>query len=92
MRHVWHIWRKRKISVIFSENKEIYVLRKETIEKIFATAKEQDGLRYTQYIGKAQMEIFVNRNIKSISQKEFITIKQEIITSKKAFVKNMLIW
>ena len=52
MRHVWHIWRKRKISVIFSENKEIYVLRKETIEKIFATAKEQDGFRYTQYIGK----------------------------------------
>ena len=92
MRHVWHIWRKRKISVIFSENNEIYVLRKETIEKIFATAKEQDGFRYTQYIGKAKMKIFVNRNIKSISQKEFITIKQEIITSKKAFVKNMLIW
>ncbi len=36
-------------------NKQIYQLRKETIERIFGTAKEQHGFRYTQYIGKARM-------------------------------------
>ena len=34
------------------ENKEIYQKRKETVERIFGTAKEHHGFRYTQYIGK----------------------------------------
>ena len=38
-------------------NKEIYQQRKETIERLFGTAKEQHGFRYTQYIGKARMEM-----------------------------------
>ena len=38
-------------------NRDIYARRKETIERIFGTAKEQHGLRYTQYIGKARMEM-----------------------------------
>lgn len=33
-------------------NKEIYGLRKETIERILGAAKEQHGFRYTQYRGK----------------------------------------
>lgn len=32
-------------------------VRKETIERIFGTAKEQHGFRYTQYVGKARMEM-----------------------------------
>ena len=36
-------------------NRDIYQLRKETIERIFGTAKEQHGFRYTQCVGKAQM-------------------------------------
>ena len=38
-------------------NREVYARRKETIERIFGTAKEQHGSRYTQYIGKARMEM-----------------------------------
>lgn len=38
-------------------NRQIYQLRKETIERIFGTAKEQHGFRYTQYVGKARMEM-----------------------------------
>lgn len=38
-------------------NKQIYELRKETIERIFGTAKEQHGFRYTQSVGKARMEM-----------------------------------
>ncbi len=35
-------------------NRAIYELRKETIERIFGTAKEQHGFRYTQYIGSKE--------------------------------------
>lgn len=40
-------------------SKEIYEQRKETIERLFETAKENHGLRYTQYLGKARMEMKV---------------------------------
>ena len=37
--------------------KELYAQRKETIERLFGTAKENHGFRYTQMYGKARMEI-----------------------------------
>lgn len=37
--------------------KELYALRKETIERIFGTAKENHGFRYTQMFGKTRMEM-----------------------------------
>ena len=56
-----HVWEKdmEMVEVIRHTrgNKEIYARRKETIERIFGTAKEQHGSRYTQYIGKARMEM-----------------------------------
>ena len=39
--------------------KELYAQRKETIERIFGTAKENHCFRYTQMIGKARMEMKV---------------------------------
>ena len=39
--------------------KELYAQRKQTIERIFGTAKENHGFRYTQMIGKARMEMKV---------------------------------
>ena len=48
-------------------------LRKETIERIFGTAKEQHGFRYTQYTGKARMEMkagltFACMNLKKLAK------------------------
>ncbi len=37
--------------------KQLYDIRKETTERIFGTAKEAHGFRYTQMIGKARMEM-----------------------------------
>ena len=37
--------------------KELYSQRKETIERVFASAKENHGFRYTQMYGKARMEM-----------------------------------
>ena len=54
-------------------NKAIYQKRKETIERIFGTAKEHHGFRYTQYIGKARMEMkagltFACMNLKKLAR------------------------
>lgn len=43
------------------EGKEIYKLRKETIERVFAEGKEYHGLRYTRYKGLKK-----NSNIRAL--------------------------
>lgn len=53
--------------------KELYSLRKETIERIFGTAKENHGFRYTHMIGKARMEMkvgltFACMNLKKLAR------------------------
>lgn len=53
--------------------KELYSLRKETIERIFGTAKENHGLRYTQMYGKARMDMkvgltFACMNLKKLAK------------------------
>lgn len=59
-RHVWEEYMELSEDIRYTiGNKEIYQHRKETIERIFGTAKEQHGFRYTQYIGKARMEMKV---------------------------------
>ena len=58
MRHVWEEYMEMAEDIRHTlGNKAIYGLKKETIERIFGTAKEQHGFRYTQYIGKARMEM-----------------------------------
>lgn len=52
--------------------KNIYQQRKETIERVFADAKEKHGMRYTQYRGlaKVKMELpllFGCMNLKKIA-------------------------
>lgn len=37
--------------------KERYKQRKETIERVFADGKEKHGMRYTQYRGRAKVEM-----------------------------------
>ena len=74
MRHLWEedIEKAEDIRHTLG-NKQIYELRKETIERIFGTAKEQHGFRYTQYIGKARMEMkagltFACMNLKKLAR------------------------
>ena len=52
--------------------KEIYKLRSQTIERVFADAKEKHGMRYTQYRGleKVRMELnllFACMNLKKLA-------------------------
>ncbi|MEI3138688.1 MAG: transposase [Lachnospiraceae bacterium] len=66
-------WKWQKTFGTRSETDGSYQLRKETIERIFGTAKEQHGFRYTQYVGKARMEMkagltFACMNLKKLAK------------------------
>ena len=41
------------------KGREVYKLRKETIERVFADAKVKHGLRYTQFRGLARLKMQV---------------------------------
>lgn len=55
--------------------KDLYSLRKETIERIFGTAKENHGFRYTQMFGKARMEMEVGLTFACMNLKKLAKIK-----------------
>ena len=56
-RHIWEEDRETSIRLQKSEEgREIYSLRKETIERVFAEGKRRHGLGYTLYRGKKRVE------------------------------------
>ena len=55
--------------------KELYAQRKETIERLFGTAKENHGFRYTQMYGKARMEMKVGLTFACMNLKKLAKIK-----------------
>ena len=57
-RHVWQeMLDEAEANRYRDKLRGLYQYRKETIERIFGLAKELHGFRYTQQIGKAQMEM-----------------------------------
>lgn len=54
--------------------KDLYALRKETIERLFGTAKENHGFRYTQMFGKARMEMKVGLTFACMNLKKLAKI------------------
>lgn len=73
-RHVWEDYMEKAEDIRYTiGNREIYHVRKETIERIFGTAKEHHGFRYTQYKGKALMNMkaaltFACMNLKKLAK------------------------
>lgn len=55
---------------------DLYKLRKETIERLFGTAKENHGFRYTQLVGKARMEMKVGLTYACLNLKKLAKLKQ----------------
>lgn len=72
-RHVWEKYIEEVEDIRYSIGmREIYSLRGQTIERIFADAKELHGMRYTQYRGlaKVKMELtlkFACMNLKKLA-------------------------
>ena len=73
-RHVWEDYMEKAEDIRHTiGNKAIYDVRKETIERLFGTAKEHHGFRYTQYRGKALMNMkaaltFACLNLKKLAK------------------------
>lgn len=53
-----------------------YDMRKETIERIFGTAKEYHGMRYTRYIGRALMEMKTGLTYACMNLKKLAKMKK----------------
>ena len=52
--------------------KQIYEKRKETIERVFADAKEKHAMRYTQYRGLAQVTKWVKLKFAAMNLKKYV--------------------
>ena len=52
------------------ENQAIYAQRKETVERVFADAKEKHGMRYTPYRGLAQVTKWVRLKFAALNLKK----------------------
>ena len=78
-RHVWESYMETCEDIRHTVgSKQIYELRKETIERIFGTGKENHGLRYTQMIGKARMEMKVGLTFAAMNLKKLAMMKQRL--------------
>ena len=75
VRHVWQDYLDTCEEIRQTRGmKDIYDLRKETIERDFGTAKEQHGLRYTQQRGKAKMAMKVGLTFACMNMKKLAKI------------------
>lgn len=57
--------------------KKLYGKRKETIERIFGTAKEHHGMRYTQMVGKKKMSMKIGLTFACLNMKKLATMMYE---------------
>ena len=75
-RHVWEPYMEMCEDIRYTIGmKELYSQRKETIERIFGTAKENHGFRYTQMVGKARMEMKVGLTFACMNLKKLAKMK-----------------
>lgn len=72
--HVWDEYLDRAEDVRHSsKGKELYSLRSQTIERVFADAKEKHSMRYTHYRGLAKLRMqvlltFASMNLKKLAK------------------------
>lgn len=76
-RHLWEPYMERCEDIRQTLGmKDLYARRKETIERLFGTAKENHGFRYTQMFGKARMEMKVGLTFACMNLKKLAKMRQ----------------
>ena len=76
-RHIWEEYMETCDDIRHTIGmKELYKHRKETIERLFGTAKENHGFRYTQMYGKARMEMKVGLTYACLNLKKLAKMLQ----------------
>lgn len=95
-RHVWEDYMELAEDIRHSpEGKEIYTLRSQTIERVFADAKEKHFMRYTHLRGRAKLRMqalltFACMNLKKLaSWKKKNGLSRPILTRFYIFLINM---
>lgn len=77
-RHVWEDYLEQVEDIRYRiGNQEIYKQRKECIERLFGTAKEYHGMRYTRMIGKARMQMKVGLTYACMNIKKLVGMLQK---------------
>jgi IS5 family transposase len=75
VRHVWEDYLEQCEDIRQTNGmRDVYDKRKQTIERIFGTAKEHHGMRYTQMIGKAKMSMKVGLTFECMNMKKLVRI------------------
>ena len=70
-RHVWHDYLERAEDVLHSSlGKATYALRSQTIELVFADAKEKHAMRYTPYRGLTAVTAWVKLKFAAMNLKK----------------------
>ena len=76
-RHIWEDYIEQCEDIRHTSGmSDLYKLRKETIERLFGTAKEDHGFRYTQMYGKARMEMKVGLTYACLNLKKLARMLQ----------------
>jgi len=75
LRHIWEDYMEIVEDIRHTpEGKELYGKRKETIERLFGTAKEYHAMRYTQQVGKEKMAMKVGLTFACMNMKKLVNI------------------
>ncbi|MEY8317581.1 transposase [Oscillospiraceae bacterium 50-58] len=71
MRHIWKDYEELADDARYTpEYKDLYAKRKETIERVFADAKEKHAVRYTYYRGLTQVSNWVRLKFAAMNLKK----------------------
>ncbi len=85
-RHIWKDYEELADDARYTpEYQELYARRKETIERVFADAKEKHAMRYTQYRGLAQVTNWVKLKFAAMNLKKLAKWKWRTCFSYAAF-------
>ena len=86
-RHIWEPYMEQAEEIRHTLGmKELYQKRKQTIERLFGTAKENHGFRYTQQYGKGRMEMKVGLTYACMNLKKLAKIlKRRGLLPEKSF-------
>lgn len=80
-RHVWQDYIELAEDVRYTpEYKALYARRKETIERVFADAKEKHAMRYTRYRGLAQVSKWVKLKFAAMNLKKLAMWKCKLLS------------
>ena len=92
-RHIWKDYEELADDARYTPvYAQLYKCRKETIERVFADAKEKHAMRYTQYRGLAQVTNWVKLKFAAMNLKKMATWKWRDLLSPFRFAVFSLIY